>query len=103
MFDVVIFRIPATRLPPPPPPQHTHTLYSYIIAAKLKSCFLLVQEIRPIQQTNALSVTWPTVGQQKTSCVLPSIEFFSVLLLTILILVLLKTHPLILFQEMIKQ
>ena len=26
---------------------------------------------RPIQQTNALSVTWPTVGQQKICCVLP--------------------------------
>ena len=26
---------------------------------------------RPIQQTNALSVTWPLVGQQKICCVLP--------------------------------
>ena len=40
------------------------------------------------------------VNKRYAVCCL-SIEFFSVLLLTILILVLLKTHPLILFQEMI--
>ena len=42
------------------------------------------------------------VNKRYAVCCL-SIEFFSGLLLTILILVLLKTHPLILFQEMIKQ
>ena len=30
-----------------------------------------VADNRPIQQTNALSVTWSTVGQQKICCVLP--------------------------------
>ena len=45
------------------------SVYTCVIILRGKICTATLEN-RPIQQTNALSVTWPTVDQQKICCVL---------------------------------